>query len=172
MVYMTQVYLWPCSFIYAPNLQYMSLLVCIARSFLFCCVLKRAYCVDIRWQSSVFAEYGYQYPIYPLKPILLSNQNIQIQGLNYVLRVPTLFIICVGHAGHMPIALFHSGRVIHIWVSKLTIIGSDDSLSPGRHQAIIRPNCVILLVRPLGTNFNDILIEIYNLGNGGNFVEP
>ena len=26
---------------------------------------------------------------------------------------------------------------LHIWVSKLTIIGSDNGLSPGRRQAII-----------------------------------
>ena len=49
---------------------------------------------------------------------------------------------------------------MHICVSKLTIIGSDNSLSPGRRQAIIWTNAGILLIRPLGTNFNEILIEI------------
>ena len=48
----------------------------------------------------------------------------------------------------------------HICVSKLTIIGSDNSLLPGRHQAIIWTNAGILLIRHLGTNFNEILIEI------------
>ena len=33
--------------------------------------------------------------------------------------------------------LTHWGRVTHIWVSKLTIIGSDNGLSPDRRQAII-----------------------------------
>ena len=33
------------------------------------------------------------------------------------------------------------GRVTHICLRKLTIIGSDNVLSPGRHQAIIRTNC-------------------------------
>ena len=33
--------------------------------------------------------------------------------------------------------LTHGGRVTHICVSKLTIIGSDNGLSPGRRQAII-----------------------------------
>ena len=47
----------------------------------------------------------------------------------------------------------------HIRGSKVTIIGSDNGLSPGRHQAIIRTNAGILLIRPLGTNFNEILIE-------------
>ena len=33
--------------------------------------------------------------------------------------------------------LFPWGRVMHICVSKLNIIGSDNGLSPGRHQAIM-----------------------------------
>ena len=56
--------------------------------------------------------------------------------------------------------LTHWGRMTHICVGKLTIIGSDNGLSPGRHQAIIRTNAWILLIRPLGTNFNEMLIEI------------
>ena len=49
----------------------------------------------------------------------------------------------------------------HICVSKLTIIGSENGLSPGRRQAIIWTNDGILLIRPLGTNFSEILIEIH-----------
>ena len=56
--------------------------------------------------------------------------------------------------------LTHWGRVTHICVSDLTIIDSDNGLSPGRRQAIIRTNARILLKRPLGTNFGEILIEI------------
>ena len=48
----------------------------------------------------------------------------------------------------------------HICVGNLTIIGSDNCLSPGRRQAIIGTNAGILLIRPLGTNFNEMLIEI------------
>ena len=54
----------------------------------------------------------------------------------------------------------HWGRVTHIYVGKLTIIGSDDGLSPERRQAIIITNAGILLIGPLGTNFSEILIEI------------
>ena len=43
---------------------------------------------------------------------------------------------------------------MHICISKLTIIGS------GWHQAIILTSAGILLVGPIGTNFNEILIEI------------
>ena len=57
--------------------------------------------------------------------------------------------------------LTHWGRVTHICVSKLTIIGSDNGLLPGRHQSIIWINAGILLIGPLGTNFSEILIEIY-----------
>ena len=57
--------------------------------------------------------------------------------------------------------LTHWGRVTHICISKLTIIGSDNGLSPGRRQAIICTYAGILLIRPLGKNFNEILIEIH-----------
>ena len=56
--------------------------------------------------------------------------------------------------------LTHWGRVTHICVGKLTIIGSDNGLSPGRHQAIIWTSSGILLIGPLGTNFSQILIAI------------
>ena len=54
----------------------------------------------------------------------------------------------------------HWGRVTHICISKLTTIGSDNGLSPDWRQAIIRTNSGILLIRPLGTNFSEILVKI------------
>ena len=57
--------------------------------------------------------------------------------------------------------LTHWGRVTHICVGKLTIIGSDNGLLPGRRQAIIRTNVGILLIGTLGTNFSEILCEIH-----------
>ena len=56
--------------------------------------------------------------------------------------------------------LTHWGRATHICVGKLTIIGSDNGLSPGRRQVIIWIIAGILLIGPLGTNFSEILIEI------------
>ena len=56
--------------------------------------------------------------------------------------------------------LTHWGRVTHIFIKKLTIIGSDNGLSPGRRQAIIWNNVGKLLIGPLGTNFSEISIEI------------
>ena len=57
-------------------------------------------------------------------------------------------------------SLTHWGWVMHICVGNLTIIGSDNGLSPDRRQAIIWINAEILLIGPLGTNFSEILIEI------------
>ena len=48
----------------------------------------------------------------------------------------------------------------HICVRKLSIIGSDNGLSPGRRQAIIWTNDGILLIGTLRTNFSEILSEI------------
>ena len=42
--------------------------------------------------------------------------------------------------------LTHHGRVTHIYVHKLNIIGSDNGLSPGRRQAIIRTSAGLLLI--------------------------
>ena len=54
----------------------------------------------------------------------------------------------------------HWGRATHICVSKLTIITSDNGLSPGRCQAIIWSNAGILSIGLLGTKFSEILVEI------------
>ena len=50
-----------------------------------------------------------------------------------------------------------------ICVSKLSIIASDNGLLPGRRQAIIWTNVGILLIRPLGTNYSEILIEVHTI---------
>ena len=81
----------------------------------------------------------------------------------------------------LQLLLTHWGQMTHKCVGNLTIIGSDNGLSPGRRQAIIWTNAGILLIGPLGTNFSEILIEIWNLlarkcirkcrlENGGHFV--
>ena len=62
---------------------------------------------------------------------------------------------------HQYICLTHWGRVTHICVSKLTIIGSDNGLSPGRRKAIIWTNAGILLIRTIGINFSEILSKIH-----------
>ena len=63
------------------------------------------------------------------------------------------------HTGHV-ILLTHWGRVTHICVDNLIIIGLDNGSSPAWRQAIIWTNAGILLIGPLGTNFSEILIGI------------
>ena len=55
----------------------------------------------------------------------------------------------------------HWGRVMHICVGKITIIGSNNGLSPRHRQAIIWANAGTLLIRTLGTNFSEILSKIH-----------
>ena len=59
------------------------------------------------------------------------------------------------------VALTHWSRVTHICVSRITNIGLDNGLSPGRRQAIIWTNVGILLIQTLGTNSSEILREIH-----------
>ena len=84
----------------------------------------------------------------------------------------------VGRPGYSPadISLFIMGawslRFIEAeWrISKLTIIGSDNGLLPGRHQAIIWTNAGMLLIESLGTNFSEIwlvLLSTYLAGSTG-----
>ena len=82
------------------------------------------------------------------------NQLVFNQRLQLFVQSPQPYLLIF--------ALTHWGRVTHICVSKLTIIGPDNVLSPGRRQAIIWTNAVILLIRTLGTNFSEILGEIHS----------
>ena len=55
-------------------------------------------------------------------------------------------------------SLTHWDMMTHICLGNLTIIGSDKGLSPGRPEAINWTNDGLLLIRPLVTNFSEILI--------------
>ena len=55
-----------------------------------------------------------------------------------------------------------------ICVSKFTIIGLDNGLSPIRRQVIIWTNAGILLIRTLGTNFSEMLIPIHTFSKQEN----
>ena len=59
-----------------------------------------------------------------------------------------------------PTDLTHWGRMTHICMCKLSIIGSDNGLSPGRRQAIIRTNAGILVIGSLWATLNESLIEM------------
>ena len=80
--------------------------------------------------------------------------------------VDVLTYLCHNHdAGFGEPLLTHSGRVSYICVSKLTIIASDNGLSPDRRQAIIYTNTGVLLIEPYGTKFSEILIETHIFRN-------
>ena len=88
--------------------------------------------------------------------VWISKGNNHIQWIaQYQQNLPNIIIY-----QNYPCKLIHCGRVTHICVSKLTIIGSDNGESPGRRQAIILTNAGISSIRPLGTNFSEILITI------------
>ena len=65
------------------------------------------------------------------------------------------------NGGTILLWLTHWGQVRHLCVGKLTIIVSDNGLSPGWRQAITWTNDGILLIRTLETNFIEILIRIH-----------
>ena len=110
------------------------------------CIIILPYCWVIFRQNMVTATTTFVPGLYVYMNSMLwaslSSRLFEQEGRGYVLF------------------LTHWGRVTHICVSKFTIIGSDNGLSPGRRQAIIWTNAGILLIGPLGTNFNVILIEI------------
>ena len=87
----------------------------------------------------------------------LSLSKLMAMNISWVYILIYLKHIIWRSASHK---LTHWGRVTHICVDNLTIIVSDNGLSPGRRQAIIWTNVGILLIETLGTNFSEILIEI------------
>ena len=58
------------------------------------------------------------------------------------------------------IKITHWGQATNICISKQTIIGAENGLSPCRCQSIIWTYAGILFVRPWGTNFSEIFIKI------------
>ena len=97
--------------------------------------------------------------IFPFDDVIMQNREIWCYNDHIALE----FGRHLGSAASLQWwnVLTHWGRVTHICVGDLTIIGSDDGLSPVRRQAIIWTNAGILLIEPLGTNFNEILVEIH-----------
>ena len=72
-----------------------------------------------------------------------------------------IFVFHYHEEGFLSLLSTHWGWVMHVCISKLTIIGSDNGLLPCWRQAIIWTNAGIMLIGPLGTNFSEMLIEIH-----------
>ena len=117
----------------------------------------------VMWQLLIIVE-TILYLKYPIANWNIGSIPFHIfQFKRYLVTVTFRLISSVIHMttfGETVIQLTHWSRVTHICVSKLTIIGSDNGLSPGRRQAIIWSNARIMLIRPLGTNFSEILIGV------------
>ena len=95
------------------------------------------------YEVSVYWSYSYQRFWTGIKSYHLNNEFVDIHNT-------------VWSFYH----LTHWGRVMHICVRKLTIIGSDNGLAHGWNQTIIWTNDGILLIGPLGTNFSASLLGI------------
>ena len=119
---------------------------CWCRSINVKCVfsVKKDRSIQLYFNSVIRKSRIYVYGIWPYK----------VLSIIMISRVKSLEGKMIGTTWVM-----HWGRVTHICVSNLTIIGSDNGLSPGRRQAIIWTNAGILLIGPLEINFSEISIE-------------
>ena len=100
-----------------------------------------------------------------VKPIL-KGQEMHWSRRQFLRTSYTCFVLCAVFAGYVCaiwtyLILTHWGWVTHTFFGNLTTIGSDNSLSPGRHKAILWTNAGILLIRILRTNFSEILSKIH-----------
>ena len=87
-----------------------------------------------------------------IRPICMDIRHFFYETDNISGASPARVVTPIHSCGNIryPMALPHRkfthwGRATHICVSKLTIIGSEDGLSPGRRKAIIWINAGILL---------------------------
>ena len=78
--------------------------------------------------------------------------------MGYFLWVANL--LSYNHSSSFVLFLTHWGRVTHICVGKLVIIGSDNGLSPDRRQTIIWINAGLLSIGPLRKCFSENLVKI------------
>ena len=86
---------------------------------------------------------------------VLFTFSTMLSFLFYYVNLPKgelLVNLCVS-------TLIDWGPLTHICIRNLTIIGSDNCLSPGRQHVIIWTDAVILLIGPSETDFNEILIK-------------
>ena len=99
----------------------------------------------------------------PFIQFFINRDEINLH-CNYILSFHAyIWDMIFTHVPASTVYLTHWGRATHTCVGKLTIIGSDNGLSPARRQAIIWTIAGILLIGPLETNFNEILIGIQTL---------
>ena len=97
-------------------------------------------------------QWGPSYIQFSLKCLQQTPHNLLRCEMSFcVFKGWYIFYICHYSTICNPI-LTHWGRAMHLCICKLNIIGSNNGLPPGRHQAITG----ILLIETLGTNFSEI----------------
>ena len=100
---------------------------------------------------AILAKHRYSYAVYrtitswqSISPVFSGKVYFYPPYISVVYRIRKAFYITA-------ITIFpltHWGRVTHICLSKLTIIDSDNGLSPSRRQAIVWTSDGILLIYP------------------------
>ena len=110
-------------------------------------------------------------PVYPPSNFVGRGYNDDQDVWHHMASPGHQHMWCWLHVSTTCIILTHQGWCI----GNLTIIGSDNGLSPDRRQAIIWTNAGILLTGPLGTNSSEIkysrkCIWKRHLANGTHFV--
>ena len=133
--------------------------------------------MELNFPKKSSMEFHWTWSIWYLKKIFFLDICLMIMGYHIVCYIALISTSYPGfwtcqhpqkwakhnvheHRQFTAEVLTHWGRVTHICVGNLTIIGWDNGLSPGWRQAIISTNAEILLIGPWGTNFSEILIQI------------
>ena len=99
--------------------------------------------------SSDFVTYSFVSVFFLLAHMgVIPKQKVTIY-YTYILYVKNDF------QHQLQIKLTHSRRLTHICVTKLTMISSDNGLSPCQHQTILWTNAWILLTAPLWTTLRE-----------------
>ena len=100
----------------------------------------------------------------PLKDVLNVSALVQIMAWHWwqtTTRTNDDRVMWRIHGSPGLCELTHWRRMTHICVGKLSSIGSDNGLSPGRRLAIIWTKCWNIVNWTLGNKFSEILIEIH-----------
>ena len=116
-----------------------------------CFELHNTNCIDLPFWAC-WGFNGYWHPV--RRPKFSLRQMVSIYNFIPISRQDVIVIATV-------VDLTLSGWVTHICVSKLTIIGWNNGLSPGWCQAITWTKAGIFIIGPLGTNVSEIFIEIF-----------
>ena len=95
----------------------------------------------------------------------VKSSNIHQRTISKEITQPPITKICWKTADLKFIkiakSLTHLGRVTHIYVGNLTVIGSDNGFLPGGPQAIFWPNAWISITGHLETNVSSFIIKIH-----------